>query len=81
MSKTNFKKPKSRKSSLGENYEQDTLPIENLHKRSAGAKERINIFISPEKKKQLKMWAAMHDKDMTTIILEGLELWKKANSL
>lgn len=79
MSKTNFKKPTTRRkrSSLGDVPPGNETPIiENLHKKSSTSSERINILIPPEKKRELKMWAAMHDKDMTTILLEGLELWK-----
>lgn len=80
MSKTNFKKPR-KKNSLGNTPDAIENPkIQNLHKKPAGAAERIHILVSPEKKQELKIWAAMHKKDMTTIILEGLELWKEANA-
>lgn len=83
---TNFKKPKAqgkkKKSTLGDGPEEIQTPvIQNLHKKASTGKDRIHFLISPERKKELKMWAVMHDKDVTTILLEGLELWKQAHAL
>lgn len=80
MSKTNFKKPNRKRSSLGDTPpgNEDKPIIQNLHKKSSTDKERIHFHISPERKRQVKMWAVMNDKDMTTIILEALDLWEQA---
>lgn len=41
----------------------------------------LNFSVTPDVKKDLKMIAAMHDKTMTEVFKESLELYKKAHGI
>ena len=44
---------------------------------SEGKKENLVIRLTPEQKREVRLEAADTGKDMSTIMLEGFELYKK----